>query len=93
MQIKLSKNQTGMHNKQQNNMIVREFYKTRKDGVNLYRTYSDSNMYIRQIETGVEYSEAIDVEDAPYTYEEMCTPIEYIKEDPIITDVESTVIE
>jgi hypothetical protein len=57
-------------------MIVREFYKTRKDGVNLYRTYSDSNMYIRQVETGVEYSEAIDVENAPYTYEETDKAIE-----------------
>lgn len=51
-------------------MIVREFYETREDGVNLYRTYSDSNYYIRQIETGNRYSEAVDVEDAPYTYEE-----------------------
>lgn len=51
-------------------MIIREFYKTRKDGVNLYRTYSDINHYIKQIETGVLYTEAIDVENAPYTYEE-----------------------
>ena len=51
-------------------MIVREFYETRYDGVNLYRTYSDTNHYIRQIETGVVYSDAVDVEDAPYTYEE-----------------------
>lgn len=51
-------------------MIVQEFYETRFDGVNLYRTYSDTNHYIRQIETGVVYSDAIDVESAPYTYEE-----------------------
>ena len=51
-------------------MIVREFYETRFDGVNLYRTYSDMNHYIRQIPTGVIYYEAIDVENAPYTYEE-----------------------
>ena len=51
-------------------MIVREFYERRFDGVRLYRTYSDSNLYIRQKETGVVYSDAIDVEDAPYTYEE-----------------------
>ena len=57
-------------------MIIREFYKTRKDGVNLYKTYSDLNKYIRQVETGVEYSEAIDVEDAPYTYEETDKDIE-----------------
>lgn len=51
-------------------MIVREFYETRFDGVNLYRTYSDTNHYIRQKETGVVYSDAVDVEDTPYTYEE-----------------------
>ena len=51
-------------------MIVREFYETRFDGVNLYRTYSDTNHYIRQKETGVVYSDAVDVEEASYTYEE-----------------------
>lgn len=51
-------------------MIVREFYKTRSDGVNLYRTYSDQNLYIKQEQTGNIYSEAIDVENAPYTYVE-----------------------
>ena len=57
-------------------MIQREFYKQRKDGVKLYRTYSDAGMIIRQNETGVEYAEAIDVEGAPYTYTETETPIE-----------------
>ena len=51
-------------------------YKTRKDGVKLFRTYSDNNMHIRQVETGVEYSEAIDVENAQYTYEETDKAIE-----------------
>lgn len=51
-------------------MIKKEFYKTRKDGVNLYRTYSDQGYRIKQIETSNVYDEAIDVEDAPYTYEE-----------------------
>ena len=51
-------------------MIKREFYKTRTDGVNLYRTYSDEGFYIIQIETGNIYDEAIDIENAPYTYEE-----------------------
>ena len=51
-------------------MIVQEFYETRFDGVNLYRTYSDTNHYIRQKETGVVYSDAVDVEEASYTYEE-----------------------
>lgn len=51
-------------------MIVREFYRTRTDGVNLYRTYSDMDRMIIQNETGITYSEAIDVENAPYTYTE-----------------------
>lgn len=57
-------------------MIVREFYKTRKDDVNLYRTYSDAGFYIIQNETGAMYSEAIDVENAPYTYTETDEKIE-----------------
>ena len=51
-------------------MIVREFHETRFDGVNLYRTYSDTGYFIKQNPTGVVYAEAIDVESAPYTYEE-----------------------
>lgn len=51
-------------------MIIKEFYKKRSDGINLYRTYSDSNLMIKQIETGNVYTEAIDVESAAYTYEE-----------------------
>lgn len=49
-------------------MIIREFYKTRADGVKLYRTYSDAGVMVRQAETGVEYDAAIDVDGAPYTY-------------------------
>lgn len=56
-------------------MIIKEFYKTREDGVNLYRTYSDKGMMILQNETGVTYAEAIDVENAPYTYTETDEPI------------------
>ena len=57
-------------------MIARKFYKTRKDGVNLYRTYSDENFKILQVETGNIYDEAIDVETANYTYEETNEKIE-----------------
>ena len=57
-------------------MIQRKFYTQRKDGVRLYRTYSDAGMMIRQTETGVEYAEAIDVDGASYTYTETETPIE-----------------
>lgn len=57
-------------------MIVKEFYRTREDGVNLYRTYSDANVHIRKVGTDEVYGEAIDVENAPYTYEETDKPIE-----------------
>jgi hypothetical protein len=56
-------------------MIVTEYYMTRKDGVVLNRTYSDAGFYILQNETGIKYSEAVDVEDAPYTYSETDEPI------------------
>ena len=51
-------------------MIVREHYKTRTDGVELYRTYSDAGYLIRQVETGAEYDEAIDIDGTPYIYTE-----------------------
>ena len=51
-------------------MIVREFFREREDGVKLYRTYSDENYRIIQHPTEIEYEEAVDVEDAPYTYTE-----------------------
>ena len=51
-------------------MIIREFYMTRKDGVNLYKTYSDKGVYIIKQGTDEKYDMAIDVENAPYTYEE-----------------------
>lgn len=57
-------------------MIVKEFYRIREDGVRLYRTYSDENYKIMQIETGIIYDEAIDVENAEYTYEETEEKIE-----------------
>ena len=37
--------------------------------------YSDSGLMIRQIETGIEYSDAIDIAPGRYTYEETDTPI------------------
>lgn len=61
-------------------MIVREFYQTRQDGANLYRTYSDENKYIHKVGTNEEYSEAIDIEGAPYTYEETDREIERIED-------------
>ena len=40
------------------------------------KTYSDAGLYIRQEQTGAVYSEAIDVENAPFTYVETDIPIE-----------------
>ena len=57
-------------------MIIKEFYKTREDGINLYRTYSTENFYIRKVGTDEVYSEAIDVESAFYSYEETDKKIE-----------------
>ena len=61
-------------------MIVTEHYRTREDGVNLYRTYSSEGFYILKNETGVKYSEAVDVEGTPYTYTETDEPIEVTEE-------------
>lgn len=73
-------------------MINRVYYRTRKDGVSLYRIYSDTTPTLKQQPTGVIYncwrykldengnettevnyenSGVIDVENAPYTYEEI----------------------
>ena len=57
-------------------MIKREYFRTRKDGVSLYRTYSDENYRIEQVETGYVFDEAIDVETAEYTYVETSEKIE-----------------
>ena len=57
-------------------MIHTEFYMTRSDGVDLYRTYSDADMMIQKDGTDEIYSEAIDVENSGYTYTETDIPIE-----------------
>lgn len=46
--------------------IVKELYKTREDGVKLYRTYSDNNYKIKKVGTEEIYDEAIDVLDFEY---------------------------
>lgn len=51
-------------------MIVREFYKTRQDGVILNRSYSDRGVKIRKVGTDEVYDEAVDVEGASFEYEE-----------------------
>lgn len=69
-------------------MIKIEYYTTRNDGVVLVKTYSTENKYIKQVETGLEYDEAIDVgiyengiyKPKNYTYVETNKEIEEVEE-------------
>lgn len=49
--------------------IITKFYKTRSDGVRLYRTYSDEGRSVVR-EDGVVFDEAIDIENSGHTYTE-----------------------
>ena len=71
-------------------MIKKEYYKTLEDGTVLVRTYSDSNHYIIQDGTGIEYSEAIDPENMNRTYTESEKTIEEdsITEESKLEDVD-----
>ncbi len=55
--------------------IVKEKHSTTKDGVVLVRTYSDKGCYIVQEQTGIEYEDAVDRVNSPYTYAETDKPI------------------
>ena len=44
----------------------------------LVKHSSDNGMYIRQVETGIEYSSAVDIVPCRYTYEETERKIEEI---------------
>lgn len=48
------------------------------NGRTLIKHESDSGKYIRQVETGIEYSSAVDVIPCKYTYEETERVIEEI---------------
>lgn len=71
-------------------MIKTEYYGKNSLGVDLYKTYSDENKVIRQIETGNEYDEAIDVADEngnlKYTYEETEKDIKKEEENDYATE-------
>ena len=71
-------------------MVKKEYYKTLEDGTVLVRTYSDSNHYIIQDGTGIEYSEAIDPENMNRTYTESEKVIEEdsITEESELEDVD-----
>ena len=58
-------------------MIVKEYLKTRTDGVKLYRTYSDKGVLIHKVGTDETYSEAVDVETATFQYEETDEVIDF----------------
>ena len=62
-------------------IVPKEFFKTREDGVNLYISRSPNGVKIRKVGTDEVYDEAIDVENAPYTYEETTEPIEEVKDE------------
>lgn len=51
--------------------IQRELVGERADGVKLYRTFSDENRKILQNETGIIFEDAVDVENASFTYSEV----------------------
>ena len=75
-------------------MIAKEFYRTREDGVKLYKTYSDTEHKIRNIKTNAIYSDAIDISEnedyeevedyveleGPETYDEIAPLIDVIKQ-------------
>lgn len=49
--------------------IITNYYRTRKDGVKLYRTHSDSGRRVVR-EDGVVFDEAVDIENSGHTYTE-----------------------
>ena len=52
------------------------------------RRYSDKNVMIRQVETGILYEDAVDVIPCKYTYEESDVLIESVddSEDELLTE-------
>ena len=54
--------------------LITEYFRTRKDGVVLNRTYSDKGMMIER--DGIRYSEAIDPAELNRQYTETDEPIE-----------------
>lgn len=65
-------------------MIVKEFYRVREDGVILNKTYSNIGMKIHKVGTNEFYDEAIDVDNAPFEYEETAELISKEKLEPIL---------
>ena len=59
-------------------MVITQYNKIRADAVVLNRTYSDKGVQIRKVGTNEIYDEAIDVENAPFAYEETDQALERI---------------
>ena len=59
-------------------MIIVEYI----EAENRERRYSDQNLKLLQVETGILYDDAVDVIPCKYTYEESDEPIEHIDPDP-----------
>ena len=62
-------------------MVKKEYFRTRQDGVRLFRSYSDQNLYIKKAGTEEVYAEAIDVESATFEYVETDIIIEIVEEE------------
>ena len=62
-------------------MVKKEYFRTRQDGVRLFKSYSDQNLYIQKVGTEEVYSEAIDVENAPFEYVETDIIIKIFEEE------------
>lgn len=71
-------------------MIQKQFYKTRKDGVKLYITFSDEGKMIEKKSTSRRkkelYKTAIDAESANFEYVETDTPIKFNKKERIMLE-------
>lgn len=76
-------------------MIIEEYPLIMDDGsenAGLTKHYSNNGMMMRQVETGSEYAEAIDIYPCAYTYEETDTPI-YPDNEATIEDYEAALAE
>lgn len=61
-------------------MIIQEPFECEGAEMPLVRTYSDSGLKIRQVETGDIYDDAVDVSPCRFTYEETDEPIEVMED-------------
>lgn len=71
-------------------MIQKQFYRTRKDGVNLYITFSDEGLLIKKKsinnENNTTYRNAVDVESSSFEYIETDEPIKFNKKERLMLE-------